>query len=289
MAGPPTIESESVSDLTATSATLHATIDPTGVATSYFFELCHDSACTNVPHLPAAPSVAAKRRRRQPAGHGTECQHDLHLPGGRDLRRRRGLRLRRRSEFTTTTEGKNVELPDGRAWELVSSPEKSGAGLETIPREGGLIESSVSGSSLTYISLAPFSSQGKEIEGNRVPSFVQLLAKREASQWGTEDIALPGENATGAITGNGKQEYRDFSPDLELSLVEPLGLSPKAEPRFPSAASERTVYTRKTQDCEAPPFELLHAARQRQQRRRGRKIRGSGRTQAWCRIRKRDA
>jgi hypothetical protein len=252
--GPPTIESESVSDLTATSATLNATIDPTGVATSYYFELCQDSACTKVPTPPGTA-----------IGNGEAAQAVSQLVTGLTANTIYTYRvvatyaggassvLGAAQSFTTTTEGTNVELPDGRGWELVSSPEKDGAGLESIPREGGLIEAAANGSGLTYISLAALTSEGKGPEGNRVPSFVQLLAKRGASKWSNEDIALPGENATGAITGNGKQEYRDFTPDLELSLVEPLGLSPKAEPVFSDAASERTIYTRQTEGCQAPP------------------------------------
>jgi DNA-binding beta-propeller fold protein YncE len=50
--GTPTIESETVSDVTATSVTLRANIDPTGVETSYHFEFCQDSSCADVPALP---------------------------------------------------------------------------------------------------------------------------------------------------------------------------------------------------------------------------------------------
>jgi hypothetical protein len=252
--GPPTIESESVTALTATSATLNATIDPTGVATSYYFELCQDSNCTKVPTPPGAAvgSSGTPQAVSQPVtGLIANTIYTYRVvatyAGGASSV------LGAVQSFTTTTEGKNVELPDGRAWELVSSPEKNGAGLETIPREGGLIEAAANGDGLTYISLAPVSSEGKEPEGNRVPSFVQLLAKRGSSSWRNEDIALPGEIATGAITGNGKQEYRAFTPDLELSLVEPLGLTPKAEPVFSPDASQRTIYTRRTEGCQAPP------------------------------------
>jgi hypothetical protein len=260
--GSPTIESESVSNLTATSATLHATVDPTGVETSYYFELCRDSSCRDVPSPPGtdigkgelAVAVSEPATGLEP---NTIYTYRLVATFGGGTSSVFGAA----QSFTTTTEGTNVELPDGRAWELVSPPEKGGAGLESIPREGGLIESSESGNALTYISLAPI---GKEPQGNRVPTFDQLLAKRGPDEkgkpnWLTSDITIPGEHATGAVTGEGKQEYRDFGPELEVSLVEPLGLSANAEPHLSATLdgtitdTERTIYTRQTEPCPAPP------------------------------------
>ncbi|HEX4483247.1 MAG TPA: NHL repeat-containing protein, partial [Solirubrobacteraceae bacterium] len=48
----PTIESESSSGITSSQATLNATVDPTGVATSYYFELCHEASCEDIPPAP---------------------------------------------------------------------------------------------------------------------------------------------------------------------------------------------------------------------------------------------
>jgi hypothetical protein len=257
ISGSPTIESESASDLTATGAVLHAGIDPTGVETSYHFELCLDSSCTDLPALPGTDigSGEARVEVSQPvSGLSANTIYSYRVvatfgPGGS------GTVLGTVQTFTTKTEGANVELPDGRAWELVSSPEKDGAGLESIPREGGLIQAAEDGSGLTYIGLSP---DGGKAEGNRVPTFVQFLAKRGLNEagspaWSSANITLPGENASGAVTGEGKQEYRAFAPNLELSLVEPLGLSTSAEPRLSPQDTERTIYTRETEGCEPPP------------------------------------
>lgn len=255
--GSPTIESESVSDLAATSATLHAGIDPTGVETSYYFELCQDSTCTDVPAAPGTDigKGEATQAVSQPvSGLSANTIYTYRVVatfgGGTSMV------LGAPQTFTTRTEGTDVQLPDGRAWELVSPPGKGGAGLESIPREGGLIQASQDGSALTYISLAPTE---KEPEGNRVPTFVQVMAKRAATEWSSKDITLPGEHASGAVTGEGKQEYRGFTPDLELSLVEPLGLGQMAEPHLSADSegnvtdTERTIYTRETEGCAAPP------------------------------------
>jgi WD40-like Beta Propeller Repeat len=256
ISGSPTIESESTSDLTATSVVLHAGIDPTGVDTSYHFELCQDSSCTDVPALPGTDIGSGEARVdvSQPVG-GLSANTIYTYRVVATFAGGSGTVFGAVETFTTKTEGANVELPDGRAWELVSSPEKNGAGLESIPREGGLIQAAEDGSGLTYIGLAP----GQEkVEGNRVPTFVQLLAKRGldekgASAWSSSNITLPGEHASGAVTGEGKQEYRAFTPDLELSLIEPLGLSTTAEPRLSPEDSERTIYTRKTEGCAPAP------------------------------------
>jgi len=255
--GSPTIESESVSDLTAMSATLHAGIDPTGVETSYYFELCQDSSCTDIPAAPGADigKGEATQLVSQPVlGLSANTIYTYRVVatfgGGTNMA------LGAVQTFTTRTEGTAVQLPDGRAWELVSPPGKGGAGLEAIPREGGLIQASQDGDALTYISLAPTE---KEPEGNRVPTFVQVMASRGGSEWESTDITLPGEHASGAVTGEGKQEYRAFTPDLEVSLVEPLGLGQMAEPHLSANPSgevtdtERTIYTRRTQDCATPP------------------------------------
>jgi DNA-binding beta-propeller fold protein YncE len=263
LSGSPTIESESVSGITASEATLQAGIDPTGVATSYYFELCHEASCEDIPPAPGvgigsgeAPLQVSAGATGLIANAGYSFRVVLtYGPGGASTV------AGAVQTFTTRTEGASVQLPDGRAWELVSSPTKGGAGLESIPLEGGLIESSEDGDALTFISLAPDEASP---EGNRVPTFAQILANRGTNEagapaWTSKDITLPGEQATGAVTGEGKQEYRAFTPDLELSLVEPLGLSTEAEPHFSAdeeghtTDTERTIYTRRSEACAPPP------------------------------------
>ena len=70
-------------------------------------------------------------------------------------------------------------LPDGRAWELVSPPDKHGIALESITLEGGVIQASVDGGGLAYIAKGPVDS---EPAGNRSIAESQLLATR-SSRW----------------------------------------------------------------------------------------------------------
>jgi hypothetical protein len=269
VAGAPTVESTSVSDLAATSATLHAAIDPTGTDTSYHFELgtasCVESpaSCIDLPSsagLDIGAGQAIQNVSAEASGllANTTYHYRVVLSYGPH-----GESSAAGAEqvFTTRIEGAGVQLLDGRAWEMVSSPtKKSGAAFEAIPENGGLIEASPDGSALTYIATSP---DDPKPEGNRSPTYTQTLARRVAGagglEWSSQDLVLPGEGSVGARTGTGKQEYVFFNPDLTLSLVQPLGLTPQAEPPLTTDASEKTLYTRQTENCERPPSSCYEA------------------------------
>jgi hypothetical protein len=134
-----------------------------------------------------------------------------------------------------------VALPDGRAWELVSSPQKRGAEVQPI-REGA-IQASQSGGAITYF--APGGAAGEGPVGN--PGGSQELSTRaQGGGWSSQDIATEQERESGATAGRGS-EYRFFSPDLSRALVEPLG-----ETRLSEAASEKTVYRREANGLYTP-------------------------------------
>ena len=62
---------------------------------------------------------------------------------------------------------------------MVSPPDKQGAPVEALTREGGLILSSENGNALTYV---VDNALGEEVQGNRSPEWQQVLAAR-GSQW----------------------------------------------------------------------------------------------------------
>jgi hypothetical protein len=146
--------------------------------------------------------------------------------------------------FTTQSLGGGLMLPDGRAWELVSPARKDGALILPIPEAGGLVQAAVGGGAITYLSNG---SVGEGPLGNA--NATQVLSVRgRGGGWSSLDIATPHAVATGPSVGNG-QEYRFFSPDLAVGLVEPLGSGPDGEeaegavPLSPGA-SEKTLYLR---------------------------------------------
>jgi hypothetical protein len=127
-------------------------------------------------------------------------------------------------------------LPDGRAWELVTPPNKSGALIEAITHEGGVIEASESGSALTYVAVSP---PVENPEGNPAYAYSQMMATRGPDGgWSNRDIATPHSEVSGLRAGY-LAEYLFFTPNLTSSLLDPhdeTNLSPEA--------SQDTIYVR---------------------------------------------
>jgi hypothetical protein len=134
--------------------------------------------------------------------------------------------------FTTQPAGGAFALPDGRAWEMVSPPNKHGAGVEALKE--GRVEAAENGGAITYTANAPV---GEGTAGNPTPSEgFQVLSRRAPGGWSSESLATPHSSAVGI---NGIREYQAFSSDLSQGLVEPeldTPLSPEA--------TERTIYLR---------------------------------------------
>ena len=111
-----------------------------------------------------------------------------------------------------------------------------------------MIQASEDGEALAYVVTGPVV---ENPEGNLSPEPEQVLATRSASSWSSQEIVPPTERPRSAH-GNGA-EYRQFSSDLALSLVQPLPLSftPLAEPPLAPPATEaerghqeKTIYLR---------------------------------------------
>ena len=147
--------------------------------------------------------------------------------------------------FTTQPAGGSLVLLDGRAWELVSPPPGgAGATAQITPpsTDGEVIQASENGGAFTFLTIG---ATEPNPAGNADES--QILSVRGSDGgWSSKDIASPHELATGASHGTG-QEYRFFSPDLSVGLVEPLGTGATGTEAagatlLSPAASERTVY-----------------------------------------------
>ena len=148
-------------------------------------------------------------------------------------------------KFTTNATEAGPPLPDGRAYEMVSPPEKHGALLDAVPSTWGFIQASVDGNAITFPSDGAITGAA---EGNREPEPSQNLATR-STDWSTEDLATPHERAVGLFQSFA--EYRQFSPDLALSIVEPnpygktaLSEPPLSPPAQTGEVQEKTIYAR---------------------------------------------
>jgi DNA-binding beta-propeller fold protein YncE len=234
-----TVDGESALDVSPTEATLQTWIDPRGHDTTYRFQYgtgsCQGSpdACTNVPDVPvdigAGESDTSESVSLEHLAPSTTYHYRVIASNSV------GVTEAAERTFTTQGAGASPPLPDGRSWELVSPPNKHGAAIEPLTKEGGLIRAAINGDALTYVANGAIT---EATEGNRSFEPQQVLATRTPSGWGTQDIATPQVRALGS--NSGPPEFRYFSPDLSLSLVEPYLEGP---PLAPEAAQE-SMYLR---------------------------------------------
>jgi hypothetical protein len=242
-----TIDSASASAVSSTAATLETEINPHGVATTYHFE--YDSA----PYAEGGPA------------HGTAVPFPAGGLGSGEAPVFRSVHVQGVAPLTTyhyrvvaenalgtvlgpdrtfITQGAAPSLlPDGRGWEQVSPLDKQGIPLESIAREGGLIQAAAGGGAITYFAKGPIISGPA---GNRSAVNSQDLSTRTAAGWSTQDISTPHQAVTGLIAGN-PSEYKLFSSELSLSAVEPFGATPLS-----AEARERTPYLRQADGTYSP-------------------------------------
>jgi hypothetical protein len=237
---PVSIDSTSVSGISATAATLETTINPHGLASTYRFQYGPTTAYGS--ETPLSSGGAGERdvtRTAQIGGLAPHSTYHFRVLAENSLGAVAG------PDLTFTTQGRSpFLLPDGRAWELVSPPDKRGVPLETGRKEGGAIQAASDGFALTYVAAG---AAVAEPSGNRSFFFSQLISRRTEAGWATQDISTPHRAPAGALAGPAS-EYALFSPDLSLSVVEPSGAT-----RLSPLASEKTPYLRRT-DGSFTPF-----------------------------------
>jgi DNA-binding beta-propeller fold protein YncE len=236
---PVSIDATSASEVGDKSARLEAELNPHGVASEYHFE--YDTT----PYLEGeGPHGRAVPIPDGSAGAGTTDTTVSNLIQG--LTRstvyhyrviaHNGLGEVQGLDHTFTTQGFSSTLPDGRAWELASPPNKHGAPLQPITEEGGLIQTAPGGAAFAYVAIAPI---GEESKGVRSPEDSQLLSRRDPIKgWSTEDVSTPHEEIS-LIQVGFPSEYRFFAEDLSAGVVEPKGATPLSP-----QTTERTPYRR---------------------------------------------
>jgi hypothetical protein len=228
--GPPQIPATWVTDVTPTSATLRAEVNPEGRSTTYRFQYLtaaeyqanldagHDgflgarsvpAAGANIgsssspqlaffnllgPFNPLAPATAYRYR----------------AVASNELGPAEGEVRTLRTEAAGTPPG----LPDGRGWELVSPIDKNGGSIAGpgMIFGGAEIQAAAAGGALTFSSTSAFAGSPG------APPASQYLARRAAGGWLTESLTAPlasgvyGDHPDGA-------PYRLFSADLGAGLL----------------------------------------------------------------------
>lgn len=244
----PTVQpgSTGVADVTAASASFSAEVNPRSEpgeeATSYTFRYgpCESvTACAASPYPQSIPSpdgvLAANFELDRISAHLQEL-----LPGtvyhmrvfARNSHSSHGEAQGEELIFTTQTPGP-FALPDARHWELVSPPDKHGALL--LPAGEGVVQAAAEGGAVTYLANAM-----SESEPAGFANRVQILSRRGASSWVSQDIGTPHETPAGGSVVH-LWEYMFFAGDLSSAVIEPLGPFTSA---ISPQASEQTLYLR---------------------------------------------
>ena len=230
----PSIAEESTSNVSSTAATLVAGIDPGGAATTYRFEYGTSEAYGTsipVPDGEVGAGTSAQAVQAHPQGLQPDTTYHFRVVATNA----HGTVDGANQSFTTQTTGGELALPDGRAWELVSPPDKQGSGLESLTNEGGIIQAAGDGGAMAYVANGPTEA---EPAANNAPEVQQVLARRGPDGWDSKDIAIP-RDAVAELGVGHLSEYQLFSTDLSVGLVEPESATPLSP-----AASEKTVYLR---------------------------------------------
>ncbi len=230
----PLIEEQASKDVTETTGTLDAQVDPALYDTHYYFQWgtadCAQapSVCTDVPAAPGRDIGSGE----SPVSLSVEL-HGL-TPGTVYHYRVVATNANGTSEgadTTFTTRPASITGPtllDGRAYELVSPPEKDGATLLRIggapgPTGGGVIEAEPEGNAFTYVSNEAFD----EPVASAFPN--QYVATRGAGGWSNVNVTPPMNSEIGSLHEGGP--YRALSSDLSRGLLLRREGQPSLDPR----------------------------------------------------------
>jgi hypothetical protein len=229
------VEGPSVSDVSSSSATFAFQIDPEGHATEYRLEYGTSTSYGHVISGSAGEgtTLAAFSSHQQELQPATTYHYRLVTTNSL------GTIEGPDHTFTTDNGPGSQSLPDGRAWELVSPPDKQGAVIERF--EFGQIQAAADGSGISYVASK---AMGENPVG-KGDGRAQILARRTLAGWRNQDISIPypltNEHPNNYL--NFAPDYRLFSPNLDLGAIEPNEQLEEFT-LDPTLAPEKTIYLR---------------------------------------------
>jgi hypothetical protein len=218
----PTVDSLFAQVLSPTSTALIARIDARGAVTTYTFQygtagcVSEPSTCSTISgELPASFGAQVAEAKLEGLAPDTTYFYRVIAHNAHGTAESSQFA----STFFTTLPSSEGLLPNHREWEMVSPPTKGGP-LQAMSLEGAAIQASENGDALTYG--AENSGPAGTAQGNRSIAVTQFFSTRGSEEWATQDITTPHNKGEGVIPGRGEtEEYRIFSQDLSLGLVEP--------------------------------------------------------------------
>ena len=234
--GPPVIERASVLEASATETVLQAQLDPNDLATRVRIEYGTEAGAytRSMPEVNVDAAGAGQTATFELTGLEPGVTYHYRVVAENVLGEGAEAAIGPDQTFATQPVG-SFSLLDGRAWELVSPPNKHGASIESIG-EVGVVQAAAGGEAVSYLANAPTEATAAGNDNAQV----QVLSTRSGGGWSSVDIATPHERASGHDAGPGP-EYKFFSPDLSLAIVEPNG---GFVPSVSSEASEKSPYLR---------------------------------------------
>jgi hypothetical protein len=255
--GPPRIDSTSVTQVTTESATFQAQVDPRNVNVEYHFEYlteaeydengesfegAHPAVSVPIPDGSLGPGEADLLASWHVHGLGVHTAYRYRVVVHSRLAEG-GEAVDGPTESFSSWGGGSFGLPDGRQWEMVSSPGKEGALIEPIG-EDWVIQAAADGGRMAYVART-----ATEADPQGTLVYQSVLATRgSGGGWSSHDLSVPHAAATTLSVGRG-WEYRFFSEDLSRAIVQPFGAfvpcvsaQGEAQPCLSSHASEQTAF-----------------------------------------------
>jgi hypothetical protein len=231
--GKPLVEGTVASNVTASSATLGATVNPRGQATTYRFEYGTDTTYGQSAPAEAvaigsgATGVAVSQAI---AGLQPDTTYHFRVVATSPV----GTRLGPDSTFTTFLPATSA-LPDGRAWELVSPAARMGNVFPAEPYKynGGSCKSCVPGwnAEKAPMQASPDGNavayEGDPFSGGLAAEANSYVSRRGEAGWGTAALSTPQLDA---------QVFKAFSPDLSKAIM--LQVSPALTPEAPEGFAD---------------------------------------------------
>jgi hypothetical protein len=224
----PQIAAAWTTEVAATSAKLHAEIDPNGTATTYHFDYITQAAyeknieaghegfagafkapAGSDPTIPAGTAYVPVYQSIGALSPTTAYRYRVVATNG-------ATTLGEPFAFATESLGGASLLLDERGWEMVSPIEKNGGAIQGPGGNfgGDVLQASADGEAVTYSSSASF---GEGAEG--APPASQYISRRSQAGWSTQNITTPilagsyGDHPDGV-------PYQLFSPDLARGLLQ---------------------------------------------------------------------
>ena len=258
--GPPLLSGESSVEVSATTASLQAGVDPQSVDTRVRVEYGTSTEYgEKTGELDIGAGSAGQAVPIELAGLAPGTTYHYRFVAENVLGEGAGAVVGPDRVFTTQGAG-SFRLPDGRSWELVSPRDRNGASIEPLPGSydaGGEIQASSAGGAVSYVTNIPFAG-----EPVGFPEFAQALSTRGPSGWVSRDLSVPhnGQIQTGVAFNPGR-EYRYFSEDLSEAAVQPAGVFEPCQSALgvsqPCVSPEASEQTATLQDLSSGVFTPL--------------------------------